>query len=64
MFSVSFYVKNSTKHVDNLLKFVLDALEMVVYSNDKFVYKVTAYKILVAMMDQRTLIEVRALRPS
>jgi Holliday junction resolvase RusA-like endonuclease len=60
--SVLFYVENDTKDVDNLRKFVSDALEMVVYSNNKSVYDVRAHKIPVNKMeDKTTLLEVKEL---
>jgi Holliday junction resolvase RusA-like endonuclease len=42
--TVAFYVSNMTKDVDNLLKFVLDALQMVVYTDDRCVYQIEASK--------------------
>jgi Holliday junction resolvase RusA-like endonuclease len=44
---VTFMIYNSLKDVDNLLKFVMDALQSTVYGNDRYVYKVTAEKVLV-----------------
>jgi Holliday junction resolvase RusA-like endonuclease len=52
------FVQNEMKDVDNLLKFILDTLEMVVYSNNPFIYDVRSIKKAVAMMDQHTFIEV------
>jgi Holliday junction resolvase RusA-like endonuclease len=42
--TVSFYVSNMRKDVDNLLKFVFDALQTLVYLDDKTVHKVIATK--------------------
>jgi Holliday junction resolvase RusA-like endonuclease len=41
---VTFYVKNRRKDVDNLLKFVSDALQTVVYKNDSCIFDVHAKK--------------------
>ena len=42
--TVAFYIKNMNKDVDNLLKFVLDALQMVVYTDDRCVCQIQARK--------------------
>jgi Holliday junction resolvase RusA-like endonuclease len=42
---VSFRVGNAMKDIDNLLKFAFDALQEIVYGNDRFIYEVTAVKI-------------------
>jgi Holliday junction resolvase RusA-like endonuclease len=42
--TVEFWVKNDLKDVDNLFKFVLDALEKVVYHNDRFIRIIHAHK--------------------
>jgi Holliday junction resolvase RusA-like endonuclease len=61
-FEVSFYFMNVSEDVDNLLKFVLDALEMVLYSNDKFIFDIHACKARVYHMgDEETIIELKAL---
>jgi Holliday junction resolvase RusA-like endonuclease len=53
-------VYNSLKDVDNLLKFVMDALQSTVYGNDRYVYKVTAEKVLVFdRTEEATYIEIR-----
>jgi Holliday junction resolvase RusA-like endonuclease len=41
---VTFYVENRRKDVDNLLKFVSDTLQMVVYRNDCCIFDVQAKK--------------------
>jgi Holliday junction resolvase RusA-like endonuclease len=57
---VTFMVYNSLKDVDNLLKFVMDALQSTVYGNDRYVYKVTAEKVLVFnRTEEATYIEIR-----
>jgi Holliday junction resolvase RusA-like endonuclease len=59
---VSFSVMNTLKDLDNLLKLFLDALQMVVYSNNKFLYKIYVRKIPVYHInDEGTVIEVKAL---
>jgi Holliday junction resolvase RusA-like endonuclease len=43
--SVSFYLVNSAgRDIDNMVKFLQDAIEGVVFDNDKFVYEIRAYK--------------------
>ena len=42
--TVVFHVNNMLKDVDNLLKFVLDALETIVYANDRTVLQIVADK--------------------
>jgi hypothetical protein len=62
IFDVSFHVMNTSKDVDNLLKFVLDALQTVLYSNDRFIYDIHARKRRVYHVgDENTIIEVKAL---
>jgi Holliday junction resolvase RusA-like endonuclease len=41
---VVFHVSNMAKDVDNLLKFVLDALNTVVYEDDRHVHKIVGTK--------------------
>ena len=41
---VTFHISNMAKDVDNLLKFVLDALQTIVYNDDRSVQKITAEK--------------------
>jgi hypothetical protein len=38
--NVPFSMMNTSKDLDNLLKFILDALQMVVFCNDKFLYEI------------------------
>jgi Holliday junction resolvase RusA-like endonuclease len=44
--TVVFHISNWLMDVDNLLKFVMDALEKIVYINDKCVNKIEAEKVL------------------
>ena len=58
--TVAFHISNMTKDVDNLLKFVLDALQTIVYRNDRWVFKVVAEKELVGhRREQVTFIKIR-----
>jgi Holliday junction resolvase RusA-like endonuclease len=59
-FKVSFYMMNVLKDVDNLLKFILDA---VLYSNNKFIFDIHARKACVYHHagDEETIIKVKAL---
>jgi Holliday junction resolvase RusA-like endonuclease len=41
---VVFYIDNMTKDIDNLQKFTLDALNLIVYRDDRNVHQVTAIK--------------------
>ena len=43
--TVTFRVGNAMKDFDNLLKFACDALQMIFYRNDRFIYKVVGEKI-------------------
>ena len=43
--TVTFRVGNAMKDFDNLLKFASDALQMIFYRNDRFIYKVVGEKI-------------------
>jgi Holliday junction resolvase RusA-like endonuclease len=52
--SVVFYVHNMNKDIDNLLKFVLDALQGAICANDRVIWEVTAKKVHVANNDQFT----------
>jgi Holliday junction resolvase RusA-like endonuclease len=53
---------NVSKDVDNLLKFVLDALQTVLYSNDKFIFDIHARKERVYHVgDEEIVIKVKAL---
>ena len=44
---VEFQVKNHLKDLDNLLKFILDAMETVVYPNDRNIFEIIAKKKIV-----------------
>jgi Holliday junction resolvase RusA-like endonuclease len=52
--SVVFYVHNINTDIDNLLKFVLDALQGAIYANDRVIWEVTAKKVQVANDNQFT----------
>lgn len=43
--TATFHVFNARKDVDNLVKFLLDSMEDIVYNNDNMVYLVVAKKI-------------------
>lgn len=45
--TVTFYVTNNLKDNDNLLKFLLDAIQTILYSNDRQVVKIDSEKICV-----------------
>jgi Holliday junction resolvase RusA-like endonuclease len=59
MVLVSFEIRNQAKDIDNLLKFILDALQDIVYDNDRNIYKVIACKKLVTRDEEKTRIEIR-----
>jgi Holliday junction resolvase RusA-like endonuclease len=42
---VAFRVGNAMKDLDNLLKFAFDALQKIVYGDDRYIYQVTGIKI-------------------
>lgn len=46
MVTVTFHVVDTRKDIDNLLKFLLDALTSVMYINDNMVYSVISKKII------------------
>ena len=46
--TADFYVANGRKDIDNLLKFIMDAIKSVVYSDDRWVFQVSARKHSVA----------------
>jgi Holliday junction resolvase RusA-like endonuclease len=52
--SVVFYVHNMNKDIDNLLKFVLDALQGAIYANDRVIWEVTVKKVHIVSNDQFT----------
>jgi Holliday junction resolvase RusA-like endonuclease len=54
---VTFFVKNRRKDVDNLLKFILDALQTVAYKNDCCIFDVHAKKKAVTL-EEGTTIEI------
>jgi Holliday junction resolvase RusA-like endonuclease len=55
----TFYLHNEAKDVDNLLKFVMDALESVIYQNDRVVFETHLKKVKVPQQEEFTKIEVR-----
>ena len=57
-----FFVSNMRKDVDNMLKFVLDALQGVVYPDDRIIVTIQAKKIRCTVREQRTVLEVTAMR--
>jgi Holliday junction resolvase RusA-like endonuclease len=56
--NVTFGLSNNAKDVDNLLKFVMDALESVVYDNDAWIVDVHAKKTTVLIAQQYTSFEL------
>jgi Holliday junction resolvase RusA-like endonuclease len=56
--SAIFFVQNINKDLDNLLKFVFDALQGAIYLNDRVIWEVTAKKVQVANQDQFTQLEI------
>ena len=60
--SVSFYLVNSGgRDIDNMVKFLQDAIEGVVFDNDKFVYEIQAYKYEAAYGNEATTVKVALL---
>jgi Holliday junction resolvase RusA-like endonuclease len=57
---VTFYLINRRKDVDNLLKFILDALQTVAYKNDCWIFDIRAKKKAVPSLEGTT-IEVEVL---
>ena len=55
---VDFYVSNLRKDVDNMLKFVLDVMQTIVYRDDSCVFKVVATKIPTAVGFEKTEINI------
>jgi Holliday junction resolvase RusA-like endonuclease len=55
---VKFNVHNINKDLDNLLKFVFNALQGEIYVNDCVIWEVTAKKVQVANQDQFTQLEI------
>ena len=59
--NIVFHVTNIRKDVDNMLKYILDVLQGVVYHNDAAVFKVTAAKIHCRnKKDQKTTMEIES----
>jgi Holliday junction resolvase RusA-like endonuclease len=56
--STTFYVHNINKDLDNLLKFVFDALQGAIYVNTRVIWEVTAKNVQVANQDQFTQLEI------
>ena len=59
--TVHFHVSNRKKDIDNMLKFVLDAMQHVVYGNDDTIHYVEVLKIVCATAEQQTNIIVQSL---
>jgi Holliday junction resolvase RusA-like endonuclease len=57
----TFHVFNTRKDVDNLVKFLLDAMEDIVYKNDNWVYSVVAKKIRTTRNREFTEFEVESM---
>jgi Holliday junction resolvase RusA-like endonuclease len=55
----TFHVFNARKDVDNLVKFLLDSVEGIVYNNDNMVYLVVAKKICTSRNLEFTDFEVK-----
>ena len=55
---VIFHVSNMRKDVDNLLKFVLDAMQGLVYVDDATIVHISATKIRCAIGEQKTIVQV------
>ena len=57
--TVSFYLVNSAgRDIDNMVKFLQDAVEGVVFDNDKFVYEIHAYKHEAPYGNEATIVKV------
>jgi Holliday junction resolvase RusA-like endonuclease len=57
--TVSFYLVNSGgRDIDNMVKFLQDALEGVVFDNDKYVYEIHAYKHEAPYGNEATMIQI------
>ena len=60
--TVYFYLVNSGgRDIDNMIKFLQDAIEGVVFDNDKFVYEIHAYKHEVLYGNEATTVKVALL---
>ena len=57
------YIQNLAKDVDNLLKFVQDALESVVYTNDCMIFESCIKKVHIGRADQFTKLEIFEVGP-
>jgi Holliday junction resolvase RusA-like endonuclease len=58
---VLFFIHNQAKDLDNLLKFVMDALEKVVFGNDRVIWEATIKTVAVEKSDEFTRIEIQEL---
>ena len=58
---VTFFVTNASKDIDNLLKFVMDALQGVIYPNDRMVFHAWVQKEVVEEGKECTKIEIMEL---
>ena len=57
--TVTFYVVNKTKDIDNMLKFLMDAFQTIIYPNDNMVYEVVAKKVIIN--DQTEFVEFKTM---
>ena len=55
---VDFFVSNIRNDVDNMLKFVLDVLQTIIYRDDSCVFKVVATKIKSSTQHEKTEIKI------
>ena len=58
---VTFFVSNPNKDIDNLAKFLLDALEGVIYSNDRLIWDLVAKKRILGHPLQFTRVRINRL---
>ena len=45
-------ITNESKDIDNLLKFIMDGLQSIIYRDDKMVYKATVEKVMVRTKEE------------
>ena len=58
--SVDFFVTNMSKDIDNLVKFVLDGLQGVLYADDRKIVSIKAHKHRSTAEEQRTVLHISA----
>jgi Holliday junction resolvase RusA-like endonuclease len=56
--TVTFGLSNQAKDFDNLLKYVMDALQSVMYANDSIIFKVEGEKLRMPIAEQFTTFEL------